>query len=629
MKKALFLLLMIASLAQYSCQKTKTTTVSGVVFDQNHQPLPGVRVIAGNKIGESDDNGCFLLEQIVVDGDRPLVKFQKQGYFSLVRTSSSSDEINQLKVILKIKETNASSNTVACELPAGLSIEPGKGCRVTFSEKINPKRDIFAAVTYINTTDIGQIAALPGGDMKTYNANGQSKHRSYGVIAVELSNNEGKSVQLPSSAYATLQIPVPESMLDKLTENPSLFYFEGFSGLWHEEGTAKIENGAITGIVRHFTYWSFGEKTDALAFIKGRVTDRNGRGIAGTEVIADQCPVITDQDGNYKAAVTADSEFDVELNYMGFRIKAAGMPVKAGQIGIMDLSVPPMTYISGTIIGCNGKASAAQVNLSWGSPDFSQVYTRNGVFELSIPGAIDESVLTITCNDSKLRQKVKNSGKKSSIALGNLVVCQPDKDKKNRKDEHPPLPPVRNDSTKNTALDSVADSAKVVPPENGILDDIPSTSVTYLVLNGGSFRNQRIEFDGKCEARRIVHTVKGQTETIFDVEAASNSSVGITWYLSVHEFKTGTFHVDYVNKIKVPAGVQIYTGVKLPDTEISFTDMEIKISALGEPGQMVTGTVILKGGNYRDKKSNTQVSGLTAVGEFSIKRIPDFIANIN
>ena len=165
----------------------------------------------------------------------------------------------------------------------------------------------------------------------------------------------------------------------------------------------------------HFSFWSFGKGNKDIAFLKGRVIDRSGRGIAGVPVKADQGVAITDANGYYKAEVPADKEFKVELNYKGFKISLASSPIAAGQTGSMDLSVPPMTYIKGNIVGCDSKGSPGQVNLSWGEPEFSQVYTKDGKFELSLPTMVVKSTLTISANNTKLKKDIDNKNKSTQI----------------------------------------------------------------------------------------------------------------------------------------------------------------------------------------------------------------------
>ncbi|MDF1551167.1 MAG: carboxypeptidase regulatory-like domain-containing protein, partial [Bacteroidales bacterium] len=221
-------------------------------------------------------------------------------------------------------------------------------------------------------------------------------------------------------AKASLPLPGVNTMPRPLGVD---FYYDEELAYWVEEGIATKEGNKYTGNVSHFSFWKLGKKAKETATVNGKVIDRNGRPIVGQNVRIDQVSAVTDNNGYFEAKVLPDHEFLVGMNYKGFEIKMDAGPIAAGQTQTIDLSVPPMTYVVGTIADCDNNPKRGQANLSWGEPEFSNLYTKNGNFELSIPSAVKNSTLTLTVGKFSVKQKVENADKKAEINVGTIVVC--------------------------------------------------------------------------------------------------------------------------------------------------------------------------------------------------------------
>lgn len=72
----------------------KDASLRGFVTDTQGKPLADVTVISGTHSTVSDKMGSFILTKADVNDERSIVKFEKEGYFSLVRSVKFSGEEN-------------------------------------------------------------------------------------------------------------------------------------------------------------------------------------------------------------------------------------------------------------------------------------------------------------------------------------------------------------------------------------------------------------------------------------------------------------------------------------------------------------------------------------------------------
>jgi len=173
----------------------------------------------------------------------------------------------------------------------------------------------------------------------------------------------------------------------------------------------------------HFSAWLIGMSTNQTAIVKGRVIDRSGRGINGQIVRVSQTSAVTDSKGNYEVQVPAAQEFVVGMKYKGFEIKMDEGPLSAGEVYELDISVPPMTIVTGEIKNCDKELTGGQATLNWGEPDFSTQFAENGKFELSLPSVVKSATLSIQVGDSVVKHQILNPNKESEIDADEFIIC--------------------------------------------------------------------------------------------------------------------------------------------------------------------------------------------------------------
>ncbi len=433
----------------------KKMDISGIVTNTHKQPLSGVYVFAGTQMVQTDEDGTFIFESVDAGDARPLIKFSKKGYFTLQRSLNADEEINQIRVqLIEYQDTeHVKSFTFRSEQDEAL-IESGTGAMLNIKASAIEGNSINASVHFasLDPMDVNQISKLPGGDFKAGDPQKPGRLRCYSIAMVEIISAEGKTLNLKNNGSARIKFPMPQSLASNPPQSIDLWHFNEANGIWEAGGSAILKEGHYLADVTHFSSWGIGEASEDVAFLEGRVTDRNGRGVSGVEISADQTAVITDEYGYYKAVIPALKECKIEMNYRGFMISLLSEAVEPGNKTKMDLSVPPMTYIKGEAIGCNGKGTPALITITWEDEDFSQIHTRNGIFELSLPSVVTSFNLTAKSKKFSVKKSLQNKNAQAAINIGKIIVCSEenqDEQADNRKKDGSEIHDGKNNGKKN------------------------------------------------------------------------------------------------------------------------------------------------------------------------------------
>jgi len=281
--------------------------------------LSGATVTSGDQTAQTGYNGYYRLDKVKVVNGRAIVKFQKPGYMSVVR-SVPFNGAARLDVSMKPCNTN----TFPADTPTDLSLWTDNG-----SMKVQLPANGF--VTVDGTAYTGQVTAtsvyldpddsefpdeMPG-DLTAVRAdNSEAQLISYGMVAVELTDGAGKKLNLAPGQEATLTFPVPDKFKGgTLPASIPLWSFDDATGLWVEEGTATLNsNGdAYVGKVFHFS-WHNLDYPEARATLKVKLVDNQGGVIPNVSVDFDgQRTATTGSDGIASCVVPSNTPMVIRV----------------------------------------------------------------------------------------------------------------------------------------------------------------------------------------------------------------------------------------------------------------------------------------------------------------------------
>jgi len=258
-------------------QITTNGSVNGFIGDNDGLPIVDATVQIGTPTiniatTSTDVNGNFAFFDIDLYEDGTTIKVDKEGYFdgskifNAIPNSTANLEL-QLQEEKYIESFNTQNGGRVALENAYVDFPQG-----TY-EKIDGSTydgDLDAFVDWLDPTFEEFYYQSPGKlegltidrELKSLNA--------FGTIIINLSGSNDKIKNIPANTTATLNFPIPETLLQFAPETISLWYFDDNNGIWLEEGSAILVDGTYQAEVSRLSHWTVGVPFEGVT-IDGKV----------------------------------------------------------------------------------------------------------------------------------------------------------------------------------------------------------------------------------------------------------------------------------------------------------------------------------------------------------------------
>lgn len=310
-------LLLFALLFVSSCKKDKTNntiSLSGVVLNEQNEPLPNSIVKVGDNSTITNSNGEFVIENLDIKTEKFKVQSDVDGYFTGYRNVSNLDGSNLFTQIVVLAKRNLGTLPVSGGTVGSLGLKVIAPANSFINEDGSDYNGtVKVAARYISAKDTLLLPlTMPGGDFMATDSNGTNgMMQSYGFIATEFTDNAGN--KLTPKPTVKVGVTIPSNLGNPITNGAKIWDFSATNGNWNNEKTITKtgseyffpattlyqnldaftpEFGTIEGIVK----CSDGKPlSNALVFIKSYSTVNN--------LIPNSYMTYTNQNGKYKATV--------------------------------------------------------------------------------------------------------------------------------------------------------------------------------------------------------------------------------------------------------------------------------------------------------------------------------------
>jgi uncharacterized protein (TIGR02145 family) len=370
----------------------KTITLKGTVIDENGQPVEGATVSVGNKTTQTNNNGMFSLANSPVFDKLGFVKVAKLGYFQGSRTfvPSNTGNVVNIRLLTKINVGSVSATQGGTIQSQGVAIDFAPN---SFTKNGSAYTGLVSvALKYINPESTFFADEMPG-NLLAVQDGGMRGLTSYGMIAVELTDNTGAELQIATGQTATVTFPLSSGLLNSAPQTIDLWSFDENNGYWKHEGVATLQGNSYTAQVSHFSFWNC-DVPWAMVMLNGRIKDNNGNPIQGANII-----IQSSNNGSAYSYSNANGEFGgyVPMNEalilsIQLLCNNAMQTVFTTQIGpfgvdtnLGDLIVnnsQNTTIVTGTVVDCNNNL-VTNGSISTSSGNF---FLNNGVFSFLVCG---------------------------------------------------------------------------------------------------------------------------------------------------------------------------------------------------------------------------------------------------
>lgn len=436
------------SINSVSPREIVKSSIYGKVIDENNQAITDAEVILqtaeGTKSSQTNSYGQFEFFNVRVKASSAFLKVSVPGKFEgfrrvdVVKNALNYTEIKMLDRQI-VGSIDAGSGG-AVSTPSGAQVRlPANGVVTQSGQPYTGS--ISVAMQWIDPTaeDLHQrlVGDLSGIDLE----GDEVVLGTFGMMTVELLDNQGNELQLASDARAELTWPVPSERLSDAPQNIPVWSYDEGLGTWIEEEMAIQNGNTFVGEVSHFSSWNLDWKGPTIT-LNGQVTYNGNPGdILSAFRVDVSSPLFGSRggfltlDGEFQfLRFPADEVFDLTIrNICGDIVyqQSYGPFSQNEDLGVIDITSASIeeTDVTGVAVDCDmNPIEEAFVQIETDSTSyFVQTTAADGVFTFTVPycGSVTNANLYILDPNENLVSSPQNFTITSTgeVDLGNIRVC--------------------------------------------------------------------------------------------------------------------------------------------------------------------------------------------------------------
>lgn len=368
-------------------------SVSGIVLNENSQPVIGAEITIGDSICYTNSQGVFVFPAVNVFEEFGFVKIIKKGYFNGYRSFIPKQAGNNIFVTLLEKDVDATFNasTGGTVIIDGISINFAPSSITRFGQPYNGLVKVALQKLDQNTEGFNQ--RFPGGILGVQNGLAKGMN-SFGAIMVALTDSTQYDLNIATGQTATVVYPIPSGMLANAPATIGIWSYNEDEGYYQEEAIASRVGNTYYSQIPHFSIWIWSIAYDIIQ-INGSLQDQSGNPICGATVGFAENGLFggldyTNSVGEFGAFIPADIPVQVSV-YLTCNATEQ-VNVFNGPIGPFssDIDLPPMSItlasqmnaITGSVTNCSN------MPLTEGYLEINGLiyFTNNGAFSTHVCG---------------------------------------------------------------------------------------------------------------------------------------------------------------------------------------------------------------------------------------------------
>jgi hypothetical protein len=236
-------------------------TLKGMVNDTGGKPLGGVNVTSGTAKTVTGADGTFTLNQAGVVDSAAVIKFEKNGYFTLTRSGNKQDTM-YVTAMLHPKGNSSNSLQTNFNASAAKTLQAG-GVKIDLPASCIAKADgsaysgtVNVDVLYVSPANKNWGQLMPGGDLMGIRSDNSKKMvLPFGIIDVVFTDNAGNLLKVKPNTSIPISYPVPAgATAADLSPTVPLWTFDEAKGVLMENGSLTKQGDTYTGTVSHFSW---------------------------------------------------------------------------------------------------------------------------------------------------------------------------------------------------------------------------------------------------------------------------------------------------------------------------------------------------------------------------------------
>ena len=234
-----------------------STELNGLVQDERGQVIQNATIIVDGKTLTTDEFGFFTAAVVEAPSTGLYIKALKEGYFSggtHFFTSAPSASAVIITLLQKELRTFDAAEGYEGELSGGATVLIPSGAIERNGQDYTGTVKISSV--WLNPEEESTFETMPGALLAQTQSGETQTLQTFGMIAVEMTDDQGQDLQLKEGSMAELSFPLSSEMQNSAPQTIPLWHFDETVGIWREEGQAEQINGEYIAQVSHFSWWN-------------------------------------------------------------------------------------------------------------------------------------------------------------------------------------------------------------------------------------------------------------------------------------------------------------------------------------------------------------------------------------
>lgn len=294
--------------------------IVGTVQSSSGAVISNAVVEAAGQSTTTNSQGAYELDSIPVSSETP-VSFSKDGFVMTVKVLRviAGESTTQDAVLLPVE----ASTTISATAGGSLSTSDGASITIPPNSLVTSTGQAFTGTANVTLTSFDpsipkELDAFPGTfegiglDGVTVGIN------TYGFADITVTSGS-QPLQLAPGAGATLDIPIPSTLLDQAPSTIPSWWFDPDTGSWYEVGSFARIGNKFRSTIPHFSIWNC-DVASTRCYVSGRVVDEDGDPIKGARVTfrsfrrnggyVTSGETSTPSDGTFRVPVDANADIE-------------------------------------------------------------------------------------------------------------------------------------------------------------------------------------------------------------------------------------------------------------------------------------------------------------------------------
>ncbi len=512
---------------------TISSGFSGIVVDEDQNPIEGVEISYSRQTYTTDQNGYFIVIDAKAPAEGGFLSLKKEGFFNNYKFFYPENGSFAFQRVMMIE----SQESGKFDANAGGAIELEGGAKITFpTEAIVNQNDLPYAgeVTvrahWYNPTDTDITQSMPG-DLRGNSLDGKIVQlATFGMMAVELYGSSGEELNLNDETMATLDFPIPERLSNTAPAEIPVWSLDESTGYWIEETSASLTEEFYRVQVSHFSFWNC-DVPYPLVNIFGKLVDDKGSALPFYEMCI-EAPNLgmvgygwTNSEGSFNGKVPKNEPLVLKVKDECGNVvleREIGPFSSDASFGEIVINTAKQIKIEGRLV-CDGQAvSDGYVKVSVNNSSYYIFETdENGYFDGYIIACDTERIVVtgVDRENNRVSEPVDyNVGNETEIDFGNIQSCETLDEyiryKLNQSQEYLNVNPSAclegNKLTLGTAMDSFNYITLTIDmPQLGSQNSVSSLTAWLYDTNASSYQEVVCNNNFNCNEIEVIFTQLG------------------------------------------------------------------------------------------------------------------------